>query len=103
MNPINSQIHLLPDVSEASTKKRRGRPPKHKDEPEAVMPKRKPGRPRGSKNKKTLEREAHAVDTPKRKPGRPKGSKNKKTLEREALLQKRKPGRPKGSKNKAKK
>ena len=37
---------------------------------------RKPGRPKGAKNKpKTQQREAQSV---KRKPGRPKGSKNKK-------------------------
>lgn len=71
------------------------------------------GRPRGSKNKKTLEREAREraqgkAEEPKvkRKPGRPKGSKNKATLIREAEAaakapeQKRRPGRPKGSKNK---
>ena len=48
------------------------------------QPKRKPGRPKGSRNKKTLELEARAA-APKRGRGRPKGSKNKKTLEREAL------------------
>ena len=80
-----------------------------KDEP--ISPKRKPGRPKGSKNKKTLEREAAEAAlkaaAPKRGPGRPKGSKNKKTLEREAAeaamkaaAPKRGPGRPKGSKNK---
>lgn len=71
-------------------------------------PKRR-GRPKGSKNKKTLEREAIlATKAPskKRGRGRPKGSKNKKTLEREAMEAvsgkqiKRRPGRPKGSKNK---
>ena len=76
----------------------------HKEE----KPKRK-GHPKGSKNKKTLEREATLASQgaiPKRGKGRPKGSKNKKTLEREALQAavgmqpKRKPGRPKGSKNK---
>ena len=55
--------------------------------------KRRPGRPKGSKNKKTLEREAEIarqkaegtyVEPPKRRRGRPKGSKNKRTLEREA-------------------
>ena len=58
--------------------------------------KRKPGRPPGSKNKKTLEREAElarlAADgkaPEKRKRGRPPGSKNKKTLEREAREQSR--------------
>lgn len=49
-----------------------------------------PGRPKGSKNKKTLEREAEMkrlgiVPPPKRPRGRPKGSKNKKILEREAM------------------
>jgi len=81
------------------------------------------GRRPGSKNKKTLEREARerelaatgvvAEEKPRRKPGRPKGSRNKKTLAREAALKamadagmvverkvERKPGRPKGSKNK---
>lgn len=72
---------------------------------EQSKPKR-PGRPKGSKNKKTLEREALLAAqgiTEKRGRGRPKGSKNKKTLEREAAAAqqvKRGPGRPKGSKNK---
>ena len=44
-------------------------------------------------------------DVPKRKAGRPKGSLNRKTLERmkmeaENHLEKKKPGRPKGSRNK---
>lgn len=81
--------------------------------PEVEMP-RKPGRPKGSKNRATLEREAYEAASglsrntePKRSRGRPKGSKNKATLEREAAQAnipaqpKRKPGRPKGSKNKA--
>lgn len=71
------------------------------------MPKKK-GRPKGSKNKKTLKCEAVLAAqgiTPKRGRGRPKGSKNKKTLEREAMEAasgkvKRGRGRPKGSKNK---
>lgn len=91
----------------------------------------KPGRGRrkGSKNRKTIEREmreqqrkaeaiAQGIELPaKPGPGRPKGSKNKTTIEREqrearsaqkAAAEgkpieepvKRKPGRPKGSKNK---
>ena len=71
----------------------------------------KRGRRKGSKNKKTLEREAllatQGNGSVKRKCGRPPGSKNKKTLEREAFMAaqgikpiKRKPGRPPGSKNK---
>lgn len=86
--PVYQQVRQIPDV------KRRG-----------------PGRPKGSKNKKTLEREAAEKanpheEVPKRGRGRPKGSKNKATLEREAAQSglpeppKRKPGRPKGSKNK---
>ena len=50
------------------------------DEELIPVPKRGPGRPKGSKNKKTLEKEAKqqsAELVPKRKPGRPKGSKNK--------------------------
>ena len=53
-----------------------------------AVPKRGKGRPRGSKNKKTLEREAamaaQGLSPVRKKRGRPKGSKNKKTLEREA-------------------
>jgi len=84
--------------------------------------KRKRGRPLGSRNKKTLEREAQQAANAeqaqtKRKRGRPPGSKNKKTLEREAKEaaeraeraargepepKKKKRGRPLGSKNKPK-
>lgn len=73
--------------------------------------KRMRGRPKGSKNKKTLQREAEeaasGIEKIKRGRGRPKGAKNQKTLEREAKLAtegnnqiKRGRGRPKGSKNK---
>ena len=92
-----------------------------------AAPKRGRGRPKGSKNKKTLAREAALLAQQeqgaqesaqveiKRGRGRPKGSKNKKTLAREAALLaqqeqgaqesaqveiKRGRGRPKGSKNK---
>lgn len=67
---------------------------KEKSAEDDDKPRRKPGRPKGSKNKKTLERERLAAEAAakgvlppekvKRKPGRPKGSKNKATLEREA-------------------
>lgn len=81
LNPINSQIHHLPEENQ-TPQKRRGRPPKKKltDEISLPVPKRGPGRPKGSKNKKTLEREAiQQTSEPliKRGPGRPKGSKNK--------------------------
>ena len=75
-----------------------------------ICPARHPGRPLGSKNKKTLEREAAQAlhpenkQKPKRKVGRPTGSKSKKTLAREAtgllIAPKRKRGRPVGSKDK---
>lgn len=73
-------------------------------EQETTAPKKR-GRPKGSKNKSTIEREKKELLNPpeKRKRGRPKGSKNKKTLEREAaaaLAAKPHRGRPKGSKNK---
>lgn len=96
----------LPAASETQAKRRPGRPPKQEKNVVSNEPRRKSGRPKGSKNKKTLEREATmTMEQPKRRPGRPKGSKNKKTLEQEALAtqqKKRKPGRPKGSKNKPK-
>ena len=40
-------------------------------------PKRKPGRPKGSRNKPTIEETSDAPSTGKRKRGRPEGSKNK--------------------------
>ena len=71
-----------------------------------------PVRPKGSKNKATLAREAREEAervASKRGPGRPKGSRNKKTLEREAkeaelarLAKSKGSGRPKESKNKPK-
>ena len=101
INPINSQVHRLPEDDQAP-KKKRGRPPKKKltDETSLPIPKRKPGRPKGSKNKKTLEREARQLQeqqTVKRKPGRPKGSKNK---PKETIAPKRGRGRPRKDSNK---
>ncbi|MBQ8706965.1 MAG: transposase [Succinivibrionaceae bacterium] len=79
---------------------------------ESTQTPKKKGRPKGSKNKATLLREAEEKanggnSKPKRRPGRPKGSKNKKTLQREAEqaqkgVVKRRRGRPIGSKNKPK-
>ena len=99
-----------------------GGKPESSNEGESVTAKKKRGRPPGSKNKKTLEREAALAASggqppQKRKRGRPPGAKNKKTLEREAREaaeraeraargepepEKRKRGRPLGSKNKPK-
>lgn len=111
--PVHSDYRKAP---EAVTPKGPGRPRKIKvaqafASNEPTQPKRKGGRPKGSKNKKTIEREQlmreQGIIPVKRKPGRPKGSKNKSTLERERLAYeqglnqvKRGPGRPKGSKNK---
>lgn len=106
-NAVHREVRELPNVE--IKPRGPGRPRKTKPEPKAP---KKLGRPKGSKNKETLEREAREKalgiePAPKRSPGRPKGSKNKKTLERERLMRgqgindiKRKPGRPKGSKNK---
>lgn len=99
LNPINSQVHRLPSQGDA-TARRRGRPPgKRPDEGAPPAPKRGPGRPKGSKNKKTLERESgqQAADQPsRRKPGRPKGSKNIP----KATAPKRRRGRPRKDKTK---
>ena len=59
----------------AQAPKRRGRPPKNPQsaEQKEQIEKRKPGRPKGSKNKPKTE----MPDMPKRGRGRPKGSKNK--------------------------
>lgn len=99
-SPVSSQIHRLADDPKRTQHKKPGPVPRKKQDNNA--PKRKPGRPKGSKNKKTLEREAaeaaQSAPTEKRKPGRPKGSRNKPKTD----VEKRKPGRPKGSKNKPK-
>ena len=84
--------HQLPvqPRTEETPKRKPGRPKGSKNKPKATATKRKPGRPKGSKNKPK-------ATAAKRKPGRPKGSKNKPR----AAATKRKPGRPKGSKNKS--
>ena len=124
-----SQVRLLPEEIAAKHRKA-GRPltttstplltthhekqiSKETTPPESVEEKCHPGRPKGSKNKATLEREryeaTHPESVPQKRPrGRPKGSKNKATLEREryeathpeSVPQKRPRGRPKGSLNK---
>ena len=98
-SPISSQVHRLANDPKRNQRRKPGPAPKKRAEDK---PKRKPGRPKGSKNKKTLEREAalaaEAAQQVKRGPGRPKGSKNK---PKDGEI-KRKPGRPKGSKNKPK-
>lgn len=107
-NPIKSQERRIP-VMGVAQKRKRGRPPMPKETDDTKKEPKKRGRPKGSLNKKTLERlEQEKDETPMEKPrrGRPKGSLNKKTLERlkreakELPKEKRKPGRPKGSLNK---
>ena len=106
---INGRLEYIPPEAGSIPKQRKNR--KASSSPAEQPKPKKRGRPKGSKNKKTLEREAALAaqgisPEPKRGRGRPKGSKNKKTLEREAakaLMEptaKRGPGRPKGSKNK---
>jgi len=107
---INGCLSYVPPESDSIPKaKKRRKKTKNVNENKAVQEPKRRGRPKGSKNKKTLEQEAIlAVQnaSSKRGRGRPKGSKNKSTLEREAAEaalikeQKRGPGRPKGSKNK---
>jgi len=104
---ISSQVHKKPEHSRTETH-RRGRPVGSKSKKSGAETltnetlKRKPGRPKGSLNRKTTEKEQQeAGGNERRKPGRPKGSKNKpKALP--AIQEKRGRGRPKGSKNKVK-
>jgi hypothetical protein len=92
------------DNLESTNKRRPGRPKgsKNKSKPieqEETVVKRKPGRPKGSKNKP---KQIEQVQVEKRRPGRPKGSKNKPKSTEPIQVEKRRPGRPKGSKNKPK-
>ena len=68
---------------------------------------RKPGRPKGSKNRrKSPRRKSRRKSRSRRRPGRPKGSKNRRKSPRRKSKRKsrsrRRPGRPKGSKNRRK-
>lgn len=102
---VVSQIRKKPAHEEPKKPRKRGPKPKEKSE-ETKKPAssgRGPGRPKGSKNKKTIEREARMAqqkqELPHRGPGRPKGSKNKNHKDDPVPTQKRAPGRPKGSKD----
>lgn len=79
-NAIHTPFHSLPE---------------HNGVTQQGTVRKRPGRPKGSKNLKGTTTKPESVI--KRGPGRPKGSKNKPKPE-----QPRKPGRPKGSKNKPK-
>ena len=89
-NPI--EVEETPE-SVSEVKRGRGRPKGSKNKKtlikEAVEAPKRRGRPKGSKNKKTLEKiaaQASVAPQKKRGRGRPPGAKNKKTLEREAML-----------------
>ncbi|MBQ6955239.1 MAG: hypothetical protein IJP80_01320 [Bacteroidales bacterium] len=116
---VVSQVHKMPETPDPKARRARGREAKKQRDieegrrpaVETPKPKRKPGRPKGSKNKKNdgadgakpqgvgkkrkprkkAEEGTPETETqiPKRTPGRPKGSKNKKTLAREAEQAKR--------------
>ncbi|MDR0411544.1 MAG: transposase [Treponema sp.] len=94
LSPISSQVHILPGQS---PDRKKGRPPKQKEAVAGVeeQPKRKPGRPKGSRNKSTASQTAPNKGTgqPPRRRGRPSGSKNK-PKPTEALPGKRRRGRP---------
>ena len=104
-SPVKGVIHKMPEDIRPATP-RRGRPRIEKESVE----KRKPGRPKGSVNSKTLKKpevlKGISTEPPKRGKGRPKGSLGKKTLEFLAKhpemkdMPKRGKGRPPGSRNK---
>lgn len=71
---VSSQERKIPDLAKEA---KAGRPRKKKEENKATE-RRGRGRPKGSRNKKTIEREKTNPPQPKRGRGRPKGSKNRK-------------------------
>jgi hypothetical protein len=104
---ISSQVHKKPEHSQTGVHKR-GRPvgsgsrKSGSDILTGETLKRKPGRPKGSLNRKTIEKELQDADgKEKRRPGRPKGSVNK-PKDVPAIQEKRGRGRPKGRKNEMK-
>ena len=105
---VSSQVHRMPEKANAGEARPRGRRAKklrdiaegRRPAEDAPKPKGKPGRPKGAKNKTSVQKEDKTGGEPKRRPGRPKGSTKKKNGKRNADAPKRSPGRPKGSKNK---
>jgi len=104
-NPLHGQVRTKPECG--ATERHAGRPKgsgsKGKVAPaDGEKPKRGRGRPKGSLNRKTIERLKNQPEnptSPKRGKGRPKGSKNK---PKTSPVLKRGRGRPKGSKNRPK-
>lgn len=105
---LDDQRRRLPEVPE-ELPHTPGRPRKQKTEEPGGKPegeKKRRGRPKGSRNKATIEREQRQAATggdaqEKKRPGRPKGSHNKpKPKKTDATETTKKRGRPKGSKNK---
>ena len=107
-NPVHSQVRFMPEPK-SDLPPRVGRPAgttrKNDAAPGESKPKRRKGRPKGSKNKKTIARLKASEpqdEKAKRGVGRPKGSKNKPQTSGNLATEKRGRGRPKGSKNKKK-
>ena len=104
---VVSQVHRMPVKVDPKAPRPTGRNAKklrdiaegRRPAEEEPKPKGKPGRPKGSKNKKSEKPEAGKPEQ-KRKPGRPKGSKKGGKQKAKTDEPKRSPGRPKGSKNK---
>lgn len=108
-SPVHSQMRMKP-MHRAERKRCVGRPAgttrkTETAQTEEAKPKRGRGRPKGSKNRNTLEK-LNVTITPevkeKRGIGRPKGSKNKPKNQDVVMNGKRGRGRPKGSRNKPK-
>lgn len=107
---VVSQIHRMPARTNPQEARPRGRKAKklkdiaegRRPAEEEPKPKRGPGRPKGSKNKKSGGNVEATPREQKKRPGRPKGSVKKKNGKGKgnADAPKRLPGRPKGSKNK---
>ena len=107
---VVSQIHRMPAKVNPQEARPRGRKAKKLNDiaegrrpaEEEPKPKRGPGRPKGSKSKKSSENAEPTAQEQKKRPGRPKGSVKKKIDKGKGNADgpKRLPGRPKGSKNK---
>ena len=84
---INGRLSYTPPESGTIPKERKRRRKTDPSNDETNGKNKHRGRPKGAKNRKTLEREAALTaegNKQKRGRGRPKGSKNKKTREKEA-------------------
>ena len=109
-NGVLQYVHPKSDTLPSERKKRSRKPKKQRElhNSDTVTTQEQLKQPKCQTSANDSGKNAETTTTEIRKRGRPKGSKNRKTLEREAeiltqnieLVPKRKPGRPKGSKNK---